>query len=156
RHSRFGGRARSRSSPSGIAAGRCSSLRGDAMKVLLLGGHGQAGQAFQALPGAASLTVAAPLRAEADVRDVARVTALIAQMRPDWVINFSAFHVLDACETDFSAAMAVNAVAVRDMAIAARDAGARFLTVSTDYVFDGARAAPWREDDEARPLQAYG
>ena len=84
------------------------------------------------------------------------VAQYIKSAGADWVVNFTAFHVLEACEDDFAEAMLVNAVAVQAMAAASRAAGAKFLTVSTDYVFDGRKAEPWREDDEARPLQAYG
>jgi dTDP-4-dehydrorhamnose reductase len=126
------------------------------MKLLLLGGHGQVGTLLRALTGARGIEVVAPTRVDVDVCHTGNVQALISSVRPDWVVNFTAFHVLDACETDFSAAMAVNAVAVREMALAASSVDARFLTVSTDYVFDGLQPDPWHEDDEARPLQAYG
>ena len=125
------------------------------MKLLLLGAYGQAGTALRAL-AQPDLVIEAPRRAELDVRDAARVARRIAEAQPDWVVNFSAFHRLEACEDDFTEAMLVNAVAVHAMAVAACSAGAKLLTVSTDYVFDGRRAEPWREDDEARPLQAYG
>jgi dTDP-4-dehydrorhamnose reductase len=126
------------------------------MKLLLLGGHGQAGTALQALTRARGIEVHAPTRAAVDVSNIGSVRALIGVVRPEWVVNFSAFHVLDACEVDFAAAMTINAVAVREMALAARDVDALFLTVSTDYVFDGMQPNPFQEGDEARPLQAYG
>jgi len=126
------------------------------MKLLLLGGYGQAGIALQALTRTRGIEVDAPTRADVDVCDTGRVRALISRVRPDWVVNFTAFHVLNACETDFSAAMAVNALAVREMALAASSVDAQFLTVSTDYVFDGLQLDPWHEGDDARPLQAYG
>jgi dTDP-4-dehydrorhamnose reductase len=126
------------------------------MKLLIFGAYGQAGTALRALIATSDLVVETPQRAELDVRDSARVAQRIKDVRPHWVVNFTAFHVLDACEDNFAEAILVNAVAVRTMAVAARTANARFLTVSTDYVFDGRQAEPWREDDEARPLQAYG
>lgn len=124
------------------------------MKLLLLGASGQAGTCLRRR--GKLITIDAPSHAALDVRDTDRLAHYIAEARPDWLVNFSAFHVLEACEDDFAQAMLVNAVAVREMAIASRAFGARFLTISTDYVFDGRRAEPWREDDEARPLQAYG
>jgi dTDP-4-dehydrorhamnose reductase len=126
------------------------------MKLLVFGAHGQAGRALRSAPTAKDLIIEAPRRADLDVRDTERVAQRIMDVRPDWVVNFSAFHILEACEDDFIQAISVNAVAVRAMAVAARAAGARFLTVSTDYVFDGQQPAAWREDDEAWPLQAYG
>lgn len=126
------------------------------MKILLVGGSGQAGTCLRRRAAGTSLIIETPPHSAFDVRDTNRLAAFIGEAHPDWVVNFSAFHVLDACEDDFAQAMLVNAVAVRAMAVAARNAGARFLTVSTDYVFDGRRSEPWHEDDEARPLQAYG
>ena len=126
------------------------------MKLLLLGASGQAGTSLQRRAAGKRVTIDAPSHAALDVRDTNYLAHYIAEVRPDWVVNFSAFHVLEACEDDFAQAMLVNAVAVREMAVVSRAFGARFLTVSTDYVFDGRRAEPWREDDEARPLQAYG
>jgi len=126
------------------------------MKLLMFGGGGQAGTALRGPAAARGFLIEAPPHQDLDVRDTSRLTRHIAHARPDWVVNFSAFHVLEACEDDFGEAMLINAVAVRAMAVAARAAGARFLTVSTDYVFDGRQTEPWCEDDQARPLQAYG
>jgi dTDP-4-dehydrorhamnose reductase len=111
---------------------------------------------LRSLAAADGVAVETPRRQDLDVRDTSRVARHVLAARPDWVVNFSAFHVLEACEDDFAAAMLINGVAVHAMALAAQSAGARFLTVSTDYVFDGRQAEPWREDDEAHPLQAYG
>jgi len=126
------------------------------MKLLMFGANGQAGSSLRKLCEGRRIEIDGPPRSELDVRDSQAVADRIRAVRPDWVVNFSAFHVLGACEDDFAQAMAVNAMAVHDMAVAARAADARFLTVSTDYVFDGRQAGPWQEDDEARPLQAYG
>jgi dTDP-4-dehydrorhamnose reductase len=126
------------------------------MKLLLFGGYGQAGTAFRPLAERRGFSVDAPRRDAVDVRDTMRVTEIIRRYQPRWVVNFTAFHVLEACEEDFGSAIAVNAVAVRAMALAARHSGARFLTVSTDYVFGGEGSVPWRENDDPYPLQAYG
>ena len=126
------------------------------MKLLVFGAYGQAGSSLQPLAAKRGFEIDAPPRAALDVRNTQSLAACVKNARPDWVVNFSAFHVLEACEDDFGEAMLVNAVAVHATAVAARAASAKFLTVSTDYVFDGRKTEPWREDDEARPLQAYG
>ncbi len=126
------------------------------MKLLLFGAYGQAGSSLRPLAEARGFVIDAPRRAELDVRNKLDLERYINVARPDWVVNFSAFHVLEACEDDFAEAMLVNAVAVHIMAVASRSIGARFLTVSTDYVFDGQGTEPRREDDKAGPLQAYG
>src|SRR5262249_2154733 len=76
--------------------------------------------------------------------------------RPAHVVNLTAFHDLAECEAAFDRALAVNARAVHEMAAAARDVGARFTTVSSDYVFDGRACEPYPEDARVGPLQAYG
>lgn len=126
------------------------------MKLLLIGGSGQAGTALQRINAGGVHTVVAPSRSAADMRAPDTIDALVRSEKPDWIINFAAFHVLDACEDDFAAALAVNAVAVRALAQSARRADCRLLTVSTDYVFDGAAPGPLSENAPARPIQAYG
>ena len=126
------------------------------MKLLVFGAYGQAGSSLRPLAEGRGFVIDAPRRAALDVRNTQDVAQYIKAARADWVVNFSAFHVLEACEDNFAEAMLVNAVAVQAMAVASRAAGAKFLSVSTDYVFDGRKTEPWREDDKARPLQAYG
>lgn len=124
------------------------------MKLMIAGADGQAGSALISAAGA--IETLAFGRAGFDIRDGAKARELLKEHQPDWLVNFAAFHVLDACEDDFASAMAVNAIAVRELALAAHENGARFLTVSTDYVFDGKKSGQNSEDDMALPLQAYG
>ena len=123
--------------------------------MLLVGGAGQLGTELQRqLPE--GWTITAPNRAELDVTDATGLADAIVARRPDVVVNASAFHVVDLCESRFAEALAVNAVAVAAMARAAERAGARFVTVSTDYVFDGQSRMPYREEHAPSPVQAYG
>lgn len=91
-----------------------------------------------------------------DVTDARAVAELVARVRPDVVFNAAAYNRVDAAESEPERAFAVNALAPRALALAAREAGALVVHVSTDYVFDGAQARPYREDDPARPLSVYG
>lgn len=125
-------------------------------KALIFGGAGQAGAEFQTHAKAAGWRIVAPIRSEADIEAPGTAAAWITSEKPDWVVNFSAFHALDQCETAFARALAVNAAAVREMAAAARDAGAWFVTVSTDYAFNGRAQAPYPENAPVGPIQAYG
>ena len=84
------------------------------------------------------------------------MSALLARARPDVVFNATAWNRVDAAETEPAAAFAVNAFAPHFLARAARDAGALLVHYSTDYVFDGTAARPYREDDAPRPLGVYG
>jgi dTDP-4-dehydrorhamnose reductase len=124
------------------------------MKVLVFGGHGQAGTEFSAVAAGADLTVCG--RGDVDVHVPGSAAKMISATVPDLVVNLTAFHVLEQCERDFDGALATNARAVREMASAARDSGAWFVTVSTDYVFDGTADTPYAEDAPVSPLQAYG
>ena len=81
------------------------------------------------------------------------VTALAGH---DVVINASAYTKVDDAETHEDEAYAINALGTENLAIAAAEAGARFVTVSTDYVFDGAATSPYAEDTPRDPLNAYG
>jgi dTDP-4-dehydrorhamnose reductase len=72
------------------------------------------------------------------------------------VINCAAFHNVPRCEEEPGQAFLINCTAVRELAAACAESGARLLTFSSDYVFGGDRKAPWREDDLPAPLQIYG
>ncbi len=72
------------------------------------------------------------------------------------VINCAAYTRVDDAETDAERAYAVNALGARNLAAAAKAAGARLIQVSTDYVFDGTASSPYSEDAEVGPLSEYG
>lgn len=124
------------------------------MRALVAGAAGQLGRELRAHLGEELLWAGG--RGELDVTDEAAVAALVARLRPDVVFNASAYNRVDAAESEPERAFAVNALAPRALARAARDAGALVVHVSSDYVFDGASARPYREDDPAHPLSVYG
>ncbi|HEY8320680.1 MAG TPA: dTDP-4-dehydrorhamnose reductase [Candidatus Baltobacteraceae bacterium] len=124
------------------------------MRVLVFGGSGQLGS--EIVRRWTDCEIAAPASADVDVEDAAAVASSIAAHAPDVVVNCTAFHNVDVCEREPARAFAVNATAVEGMARAARAAGAAFVTISTDYVFDGETDRPYRETDEPRPLSQYG
>lgn len=124
------------------------------MKVLVFGAAGQLGTDLMAALSAHNASAAGHDRA--DVADAGEVDRLVAAERPDWVINAAAMTGVDGCEDDVTGALAVNAVGARNVARAAARTGARLVQVSTDYVFDGAKGAPYVENDVTRPLNVYG
>ena len=124
------------------------------MRALVAGAEGQLGQALVRLLG--DRVAWAGGRGQLDVRDAASVSRVVEAARPDVVINATAYNKVDAAETEPAEALAVNAEAPLHLARAARAAGAAIVHVSTDYVFDGRRAEPYREDDPPNPLGAYG
>jgi dTDP-4-dehydrorhamnose reductase len=124
------------------------------MRVLLLGGYGQLGSEIRRRW--TDWNVVAPPHAEVDIEDTSSVAAAIERLHPDLLVNCAAFHNVDRCEEVPERALAVNAGAVDQMARLARDNGATFLTLSTDYVFDGLTTRPYVETDVAHPISAYG
>ncbi len=124
------------------------------MRALVVGAAGQLGRELVARLGPECVWAGDP--AEIEVTDAAAVAALVARTRPDVLFNATAWNRVDAAESEPAAAFAVNALAPRALALAARELGARFVHVSTDYVFDGCASRPYREDDVPRPLSVYG
>lgn len=121
------------------------------MTVLVFGRTGQLARELGRLDGVACLG-----RDRADLADPAACAAAIRAARPEAVINAAAWTAVDRAETEEAAATAVNGAAPGAMARACADLGIPFVSVSTDYVFDGSGAAPWRPGDPTRPLNAYG
>ena len=120
--------------------------------ILVFGRTGQlATELGRAAPDAVLLG-----RGEADLADPGACAEAIAARAPSAVINAAAWTAVDAAETEEDAARTVNAQAPAAMARACAAAGIPFLTVSTDYVFDGTGEAPWAEDAPTGPLGAYG
>ena len=88
--------------------------------------------------------------------NAARVEHAIATACPDLVLNATAYNMVDVAEREPEAAFAGNALAVRSLALACRQADARFVHFSTDYVFDGTLGRPYIEEDATHPVGAYG
>jgi dTDP-4-dehydrorhamnose reductase len=123
-------------------------------RVLVIGATGQLGRELVAVFGDRHLL--APARADLDVEEPDAVLAALRRFRPTLVVNATAYHHVERCEAYPGRAFSVNALAVDRLAGASALAGAAFATFSTDYVFDGTARRPYREDDAANPLSAYG
>ena len=123
------------------------------MKLLVIGAAGQLGSTFADVPGHEVVGVT---RGDVDVTRHAALLALVDDVRPDAVVNCTAYNNVDGAEDDAASALAVNALAVRSMASAAARVGAALVHYSTDFVFDGEASSPYREDDRARPVSVYG
>lgn len=121
--------------------------------IAVLGASGQVGMALVELLGDRALPVT---RDELDISQTSLIPVWVEENRPDVIINCAAYTAVDAAETNPSAAHAVNAVAVGELAKASHTVGARFVTFSTDYVFDGIKARPYVESDSPNPLSVYG
>ena len=125
------------------------------MKVLIAGSAGQLGRALQATAPTGTELLAPP-EAEFDILDAQKVRAVIADARPDLVVNAAAYTAVDRAESDADMAEAVNGTAAGDLAAAAAAVGAGFAHVSTDFVFDGRAADPIPPDAVPAPLGVYG
>ncbi|HZP55920.1 MAG TPA: dTDP-4-dehydrorhamnose reductase [Dehalococcoidia bacterium] len=124
------------------------------MRIVLIGATGQLGADLLRNNGAHEID--APARDRLDLARPAEAAAYLRRARPDLAINCAAFHNVPLCETEPEQAFRVNCVAVRDLALACRDIGARLVTFSSDYVFRGDRRTPYAEDDAPGPVQMYG
>jgi dTDP-4-dehydrorhamnose reductase len=91
-----------------------------------------------------------------DLLNVDEVRRVIRAVRPRLIVNAAAFTAVDLAESEQSAAHSVNAVAPTVMAEEAARSAAVLIHFSTDYVFDGAKAAPYEEGDTTNPLNVYG
>ena len=91
-----------------------------------------------------------------DIADAEDVRRTLDQTRPDAVINCAAWTNVDGCESDVERAFAANARGPENLAVASRDANAAFVTISTDYVFDGTKEGFYTQEDEPNPESVYG
>jgi dTDP-4-dehydrorhamnose reductase len=121
--------------------------------ILVIGALGQLGTAFQKRLGGDARYVDLP---DLDLTDVGAVSAAIRELKPAAVLNCAAYTAVDQAEAHEETAYAINASAVGEMARTCNDIGARFVTYSTDYVFDGTKSGAYIESDPTAPINAYG
>jgi dTDP-4-dehydrorhamnose reductase len=93
---------------------------------------------------------------DGDIRNEEAVLDLVQRTRPDCIVLAAAYTDVDGCETNPELAHAVNCRAAVNVARAAKQYGARLLFLSTDYVFDGTKTAPYEIDDPRAPRNVYG
>lgn len=125
------------------------------MKIVLFGKNGQLGWEFErSLPVLGD--VVALDREELDLCDLHAVQRILSELKPDLVVNASAYTDVDRAEKDPELATKVNAIAPGVMAEVSRTLGAVLIHFSTDYVFDGRGNTPYRENDITSPLNMYG
>jgi dTDP-4-dehydrorhamnose reductase len=123
------------------------------MRIAVTGSKGQLGKAIQALvPKGDLLPIDLP---EHDITDLDHTIAVIGEFAPDVVVHTAAITDVDGCERDPDLAYRVNVIGTRNVAVAASHAGCPIAYVSTDYVFDGTKASPYREYDALNPLSVY-
>ncbi len=126
------------------------------MKVLVTGAAGMLGHALMPALAAAGHEALGLDLPELDVTDFDAMCARARAFAPDWIAHLAAFTRVDDCESRPDQAFRVNGLGPRNAALAAAACGGALLAISTDYVFDGAAARPYREYDPAGPRPVYG
>src|SRR5207249_11404980 len=125
------------------------------MKVLILGAGGRLGAAlmreFRDKYDTSGLN-----HSELDLSHLKGLREKLSALTFDVLINAAAFTNVDACETESDRAFLINAEAPGVLANLCGEKGAKLIHFSTDYVFDGEKRAPYTEEDQAKPISAYG
>ncbi|MEW5920302.1 MAG: dTDP-4-dehydrorhamnose reductase [Bacillota bacterium] len=124
------------------------------LRVLISGGAGMLALALR--KSFAHSNVLALTREQMDITKPEDTLKAACDFKPDLILNPAALTRVDDCELDSEKSFLVNALGAANMAVAARETGGRLVHFSTDYVFDGCRKTPYREEDKPNPLSIYG
>jgi dTDP-4-dehydrorhamnose reductase len=125
------------------------------LRILLTGRNGQAGSELEQVLTALG-DVVATSRAQLNLEQSDQIRKVVRQIKPDLIVNPAAYTAVDKAETERDLATSVNASAPGVLAEEAKRLGALLVHYSTDFVFDGAKRAPYAETDAANPLSHYG
>ncbi len=125
------------------------------MRILITGGKGQAGFALTKILSR-DHQITAPGRDELDVTDLIQVERFVLDISPDLIIHCGALTDVDRCELEPDLAFRVNADGTRNMAAVSLMSGAKLVYISTNFVFDGSKREPYREEDFTSPVNIYG
>ncbi len=125
--------------------------------VLVTGANGQLGKCLQDVaPNYADAAFHFFDRETLPLNEFELVKNVVAEVKPHIIINAAAYTAVDKAETEKEQAFLINGAAVGNLAFAAKSCGARFVHVSTDYVFNGLGTKPYGENDLVSPINAYG
>lgn len=125
--------------------------------ILVTGSNGQLGSELKELaPFYPAFSFVFLTRNELPLNDNDFIKKTIARLKPQYVVNCAAYTAVDKAESEREEAFQVNAKAVGAMAEACAETGAKFIHISTDYVFDGSRQTPLKEEDAVSPINVYG
>jgi len=126
------------------------------VRIVILGGNGQVGSDLVQALRENDVDPIALTRKELDITEKATLRGKLVEHQPDVIVNCSVYHPVDECETNPDLSFAVNAIAVRDLGLAAKDIGATVVHFSSDYVFDGELERPYVEEDTPTPISVFG
>ena len=126
------------------------------IRPLITGAEGLLGSTLTASLEEAHPDTVSATRAFIDITDYFSLCAELERLQPNVVINAAAYSDVDGCELDPEKAFRVNRMGPYHLARACRAMGARFIHISTDYVFDGTKTIAYTEEDAPAPIQVYG
>ncbi len=126
------------------------------MRVVIIGGSGQVASDLAEVLRDADEEVIALSRRDLDITQPSGLRENLSKLHPHIVINCSVYHPVDECEVNAERSFAVNAIAVRDLALAAKDLQAAVVHFSSDYVFDGELGRSYQEGDAPTPVSVFG
>lgn len=126
------------------------------MKILITGANGMVAKAAMEHCRELGDEVVGLTRQTLDIADAAAVTETFAREKFDGVINCAAYTNVDGAETNAEVCYRANSDGVENLAVAAKKINAAFVTISTDYVFDGASADFYTQRDTPNPISLYG
>lgn len=126
------------------------------MKIFITGANGMVARAAIEYGALLGDTVSAYTKQQLDIADRDAVFDALEGEKPDAVINCAAYTNVDGAESDEKSCYAANAFGVENLALAAKKVDCAFVTISTDYVFDGAKSGFYTQRDTPNPLSVYG
>jgi len=126
------------------------------MRFLVLGGSGQLGTQLRILALPQGVTLVAPTRSAVDLGNAAAIQRIVAAEPWSAVIDAAGYTKVDRAESEEELAFAINAEAAACLASETGKRGIPLIYISSDYVFDGRKGAPYVETDATAPLNAYG
>jgi dTDP-4-dehydrorhamnose reductase len=126
------------------------------MRLVIVGASGQVGSDLVLALRKSGETVVTLSRNDLDITNRLALSAKLAVYEPNVIVNCSVYHPVDECESHPELSFAVNAIAVRDLAIVAKQIGASLVHFSSDYVFDGESKRPYDEGDTPGPINVFG
>ena len=124
--------------------------------LLIIGKNGTLGRALQEICGQRNIPFVAISRSELDIRNPGQIEQAVDRYKPWAIINAAGYVRVDEAETDIEECFSINATGPNLLAACCNQKGIKFMTFSSDLVFDGNKISPYLEEDHIQPLNIYG